>query len=124
MTQPELADPIAAKEHARSLGSTVVESMPILPPKADDLPNGISQENLIWEETIAAGGYAIRRINRGGRLRLIDLQGDACASLQIFNAEMPTERFNIADTQKVQWNGYFGVARARPACSSPIWAAC
>lgn len=110
---PVLSDPILAKEHARSLGSTVVESMPILPPRADDLPEGVSQDDLIWEETIAAGGYAIRRINRGGRLRLIDLQGDACASFQIFNAEMPTERFNIADTQKVQWNGYFGVGEGK-----------
>ena len=35
---PVLSDPLLAKEHARSLGSTVVESMPILPPRADDLP--------------------------------------------------------------------------------------
>lgn len=110
---PTLGDPIAAKEHARSLGSTVVESMPVLPPRADDLPDGVSEDDLLWEETIAPGGYAIRRINRGGRLRLIDLQGDACASFQIFNAEMPTERLNIADTLKVQWNGYFGVGEGK-----------
>ena len=54
---PVLSDPILAKEHARSLGSTVVESMPVLPPRADDLPDGVSQDDLIWEETIAAGGY-------------------------------------------------------------------
>ena len=28
---------------------------------------------LIWDETIAAGGYAARRLDRGARLRLIDL---------------------------------------------------
>lgn len=113
MSQQELSDPIAAKEHARSMAGTVVESMPILPPKADDLPQGVAEEDLIWEETIAGGGYAIRRINRGGRLRLIDLAGDACASFQIFNAEMPTERLNVADTVKVQWNGYLGVGEGR-----------
>jgi urea carboxylase-associated protein 2 len=44
----------------------------------------------------------------GTRLRLIDRDGDACASLQLFNAAMPTERLNIADTVKVQWNAYPG----------------
>ncbi|MEO1489063.1 MAG: urea amidolyase associated protein UAAP1 [Pseudomonadota bacterium] len=109
----KLGDPIAAKEHARAMAGTVVQAMPTLPPVADDLPDGVEPKDLLWEETIAAGGYAIRRINRGGRLRLIDLEGDACASFQIFNAEMPTERLNIADTVKVQWNGYFGVGEGK-----------
>jgi len=104
----QLADPLAAREHARSQGGTVAESMPVLPPVADDLPEGVSPEELVWEETIAAGGYATRRLSRGARLRLIDLKGDACASLLVFNAELPTERLNVADTVKVQWNAYLG----------------
>lgn len=103
-----LANPLAARDHARAMGGTVVDAMPVLPPVAQDLPEGVAAEDLLWEETIAPGGYAVRRLNRGARLRLIDLQGDACASLQIFNAEMPTERLNVADTVKVQWNGYLG----------------
>lgn len=103
-----LADPNAARDHARAMAGTVVEAMPILPPKADDLPAGVSPDDLVWEETIAAGGYASRVLARGTRLRLIDLQGDACVSLQLFNAAMPTERLNVADTVKVQWNGYLG----------------
>jgi hypothetical protein len=82
--------------------------MPVLPPVADDLPAGVSADDLLWEETIAAGGYATRRLARGTRLRLIDLEGDACASLLVFNAEIPTERLNVADTVKVQWNAYLG----------------
>ena len=101
-----LANPLAARDHARAMEGTVTESMPILPPVADDLPPGLAAEDLLWEETIAAGGYASRRLSRGTRLRLIDLKGDACASLQVFNAEMPTERLNVADTVKVQWNAY------------------
>ena len=101
-----LADPTAAREHARAMGGTVVEAMPILPPRADDLPAGVTGEDLLWEETIAAGGYASRALPRGSRLRLIDLRGDACASLLVFNAAMPTERLNIADTVKVQWDAY------------------
>ena len=103
-----LADPRAAREHARAQGSTRVETMPILPPVADDLPAGVAPADCLWEETIAPGCYASRRLARGTRLRLIDKGGDACASLNIFNAEMPTERLNVADTVKVQWNGYLG----------------
>lgn len=110
MTQ-ELADPVAAREHARAMAGTVVESMPVLPPVADDLPDGVTNKDLIWEETIAAGGYSVKRVNRGARLRLIDLQGDACAGFQIFNAEMPTERLNVADTMKVQWTAYMGAGK-------------
>ncbi len=101
-----LADPHAARAHARAMGGTIVESMPILPPRADDLPDGVAPDDLLWEETIAAGGYATRILRRGSRLRLIDLRGDACASLLLFNAAMPIERLNIADTVKVQWDAY------------------
>ena len=103
-----LADPLAARDHARSMAGTVVDAMPKLPPIAEDLPEGVAPANLVWEETIAAGGYATRCLSRGSRLRLIDLKGDACASLLVFNAEMPTERLNVADTVKVQWNAYLG----------------
>ena len=101
-----LANPLAARDHARAMAGTKVEAMPILPPVADDLPDGVEAADLLWEETLAAGGYASRKLARGSRLRLIDLDGDACASLMIFNAEMPTERLNVADTVKVQWNAY------------------
>jgi uncharacterized protein len=102
-----LSNPLAARDHARAMAGTVVQAMPILPPAADDVP----AEDLVWEETIAAGGYASRRLARGTRLRLIDLEGDACASLLVFNADMPTERLNVADTVKVQWNGYLGAGK-------------
>ena len=101
-----LADPSAARAHARAMEGTVVEAMPILPPRADDLPAGVDAADLLWEETVAAGGYASREVARGTRLRLIDLRGDACASLLLFNAANPAERLNIADTIKVQWDAY------------------
>ncbi|WP_419827217.1 urea amidolyase associated protein UAAP1 [Sphingomonas sp.] len=101
-----LADPNAARDHARAMAGTTVEAMPVLPPRADDLPEGVCPDDLVWEETIAGGGYASRVLARGARLRLIDLRGDACASLNLFNAAMPGERLNVADTLKVQWNAY------------------
>ncbi len=106
-----LDNPLAARDHARAMAGTVVEAMPILPPRADDLPIGVAADDHLWEQTIAAGGYATRHLPRGSRLRLIDLAGDACASLLVFNAQMPSERLNVADTVKVQWNAYLGAGK-------------
>jgi uncharacterized protein len=103
-----LNDPLAARAHARAMEGTVADAMPILPPIATDLPADVSVADLLWEESIAGGGYASRRLPRGSRTRLIDADGDACASILIFNAEMPTERLNVADTLKIQWNAYLG----------------
>lgn len=81
--------------------------MPTLPAcGARDLPPGVTASDVVWDETIAGGGYASRQINRGTRLRLTDLHGDGCVSMLLFNAERPVERLNIADTLKIQWNGY------------------
>jgi uncharacterized protein len=97
------ADPYGAQAHARAMAGTLVEAMPTLPAAAAD-----ADGTVLWEETIAASGYATRRLARGTRLRLVDLYGDACASMLLFNAENPLERLNVADTVKVQWNGYLG----------------
>jgi len=95
------ADPYGAQAHARAMAGTRVQAMPTLP----------APEGFVWEETVAAGGYATKRLNRGARLKLSDLEGDACVSLLVFNAEAPTERLNVADTTKVQWNAYLGAGR-------------
>ncbi len=100
------ANPAAARDHARAMAGTLAEAMPVVPARADDAPGAV-----VWEETIAAGGYASRRLARGARLRLVDLAGDACASMLLFNAECPVERLNVADTLKVQWHAYLGSGR-------------
>jgi urea carboxylase-associated protein 2 len=97
------ADPKGAREHARAQAGTRVAAMPTLPATAEDVPEGV---RVVWEETLASGGYSAKRLSRGTRLRLIDLDADGCVSMLAFNAEMPTERLNIADTLKVQWNAY------------------
>jgi urea carboxylase-associated protein 2 len=86
--------------------------MPTVPASAaEDRPAAVAAEATLWAETIAPGGYAAKRLNRGARLRLVDLQGDACLSMLAFNAERPVERLNVADTLKVQWNAYLGAGR-------------
>ncbi|WP_374574365.1 urea amidolyase associated protein UAAP1 [Phenylobacterium sp.] len=106
------ADPYGAQAHARAQAGTKVESMPTLPASAaPDVPDGVAAADMLWAETIAPGGYAAKRLNRGARLRLIDKAGEACLSMLVFNAERPVERLNVADTVKVQWNAYLGAGR-------------
>jgi hypothetical protein len=107
----QTSDPNAARAHARAMAGTKVEAMPTLPATSAEPPPGIARDDLIWAETIAAGGYAAKQLNRGARLRLEDVHGDACASLLLFNAERPIERLNVADTVKVQWNAYLGAGK-------------
>ena len=105
------ADPFAARDHARAQAGTRVEAMPTVPATDGAPPVGVDAADLLWDETIAPGGYAAKRLNRGARLRLVDLAGDACLSMLVFNAERPIERLNFADTLKVQWNGYLGAGK-------------
>jgi urea carboxylase-associated protein 2 len=103
------ADPRGAQAHARAMGHTRVEAMPTLPAAAATTrPPGVPPDGMLWETTLGAGGYAGKELWRGARLQLQDLQGDACVSMLVFNAERPVERLNVADTIKVQWNAYLG----------------
>lgn len=112
MTDHSTADPAGARNHARSMAGTRVDTMPTVPAtEALDLPAGVAADTVLWDETLGAGGYAAKRLDRGARLRLIDLKGDACVSMLVFNAERPVERLNVADTLKVQWNAYLGEGR-------------
>ena len=106
------ADPAGARAHARAMAGTRTEAMPTVPAtSAEDRPQGVDADAMIWAETIGAAGYAARELARGARLRLIDLKGDACVSMLVFNAERPVERLNVADTVKVQWNAYLKAGR-------------
>ncbi|HEX7821963.1 MAG TPA: urea amidolyase associated protein UAAP1 [Sphingobium sp.] len=104
-------NPRGAQAHARAMEGAHAEAMPTVPPQAADLPVEVKPQDLTWEETIASGGYATRQLARGSRLRLIDLYGDACASMLIFNERNRLERLNVADTIKVQWNAYLGTGK-------------
>jgi urea carboxylase-associated protein 2 len=94
------------------MAGTKVEAMPTVPAGSSaDLPPGVTPEQMLWEETVGAGGYTSKELARGARLRLIDLHGDSCVSMLMFNSERPIERLNIADTVKVQWNAYLRSGR-------------
>ena len=112
MPHADTSNPLAAREHARSMAGATAETMPTIPAaSATDLPEGVDAEDVIWDETIAGGGYVSCVLPRGARLRLTDLEGDANLSMLIYNADAPAERLNVADTVKVQWMGYLGEGR-------------
>jgi uncharacterized protein len=112
MSSSGTADPAGARAHARAMAGTRVDAMPTVPASsAMDRPEGVAPEEMIWEETIGEGGYAAKELGRGARLRLTDLKGDTCVSMLVFNTERTTERLNIADTVKVQWNAYLTAGR-------------
>ena len=105
----DLSTPLRARDHARSQGGTRVRGMPTIPASdAADLPAGVSPSDVVWDETLEAGEYCSRVLKRGTRVRLINVEGDACANVLLYNADRPIERLNIADTVKVQWNAYLG----------------
>jgi len=112
MTNRGTADPKGARAHAHGMAGTKIEAMPTIPAGlATDLPAGVTSDDMLWEEIISAGGYASKELTRGSRLRLMDLYGDSCVSMLVFNAERPIERLNVADTIKVQWNAYLQEGR-------------
>ena len=86
--------------------------MPTVPPSAAvDLPDGVAAADVLWDEVVAGGGYTRSSLPRGARLRLTDLEGDACAGVLLHRADRPSERLNVADTVKVQWQAYLGTGQ-------------
>jgi urea carboxylase-associated protein 2 len=70
---------------------------------APELPEGV-----LWDDVVEPGGYAARVVPRGSVTSLVDVDGDACANVLVFNAARLHERLNVADTVKVQWQAYLG----------------
>ena len=98
-----------ARDHARSQAGATAEAMPTIPATAAvDVPRGVDAATVIWDETVAGGGYTHKVIARGTELRITDVDGDACANVVVFHATEPWERLNVADTVKVQWQAYLG----------------
>jgi uncharacterized protein YcgI (DUF1989 family) len=108
----DTSTPLAARDHARAQAGARAETMRVVPvSEAVDLPQGVVSDDLFWDERLGPGGYATHVIARGSRLRLVDLAGDTCASVLLYAAAQPVERYNAADTVKVQWNAYLGAGR-------------
>jgi uncharacterized protein len=89
------------------MGDIRADAMPTMPPSAaGDLPEGADPASVLWDEVVAGGGYTALSLPRGAHVQLTDLRGDACAGLLLHRGDRPTERLNVADTVKVQWQAY------------------
>ncbi|GFG68929.1 DUF1989 domain-containing protein [Mycolicibacter senuensis] len=90
-----------ARSHARAQAQRAEMRIPATPQDVDS-------STLIWAESIPPHGYATKVLARGSRVRLIDVDGGACAHLLAYRADAPWERLNVADTMKVPWQAYLG----------------
>ena len=62
----------------------------------------MSDSQLILEEPLRGGQMWSRVLRRGQTLRLTDVEGGACVAALFYNAEDPSERYNMPDTLKAQ----------------------
>jgi uncharacterized protein len=98
-----------ARDHARSQVGAVAATERTIPARAAaDLPTGVPADDVLWDETVSAGGYATHELPRGSILRIADIEGDACLHIVVHHARATAERLNVADTVKVQWQAYLG----------------
>lgn len=58
--------------------------------------------DIVWDDTVPGGAYWSHVVRRGRTLRLIDLEGSAGVACLCYNADDPVERYNAADTVKIQ----------------------
>ncbi|UVO12635.1 DUF1989 domain-containing protein [Mycobacterium sp. SVM_VP21] len=102
MDNPRTDSTDSARLHARAQAQHASMRIPAAP---DD----VDPATMIWAESIPGGGYATKVLARGTRIRLVDVNGGACANLLLYRADAPWERLNVADTMKVPWQAYLGL---------------
>lgn len=66
------------------------------------------QETMVLNEVITGGGKWSKLIKRGQTIRLSALDDKASLSALFYNADNTAERYNSADTVKIQWNAFLG----------------
>jgi uncharacterized protein len=62
----------------------------------------MSESHLVLEEPLRGGQMWSRVLRRGQTLRLTDVEGGAAVAALFYNAEEPSERYNMPDTLKAQ----------------------
>ena len=95
----------ALKQQARQWAESRPEA--VLHPNPATLP----QERVRAREMIPGGWYHSFRLQRWESLRIVNETGRASVSALLWNANDPAERFNAADTVKVQWTARLAAGR-------------
>jgi urea carboxylase-associated protein 1 len=62
----------------------------------------------ISRQVISAGGRFSARLEAGDRLRIVDTQGQQAVDFLCYTAEPPIDRYNAANTMKINGNIYLG----------------
>lgn len=65
-------------------------------------------ETIVLNEVITGGGKWSKLIKRGQTIRFSALDDKASLSALFYNADNTAERYNSADTVKIQWNAFLG----------------
>ncbi|MCD4850525.1 DUF1989 domain-containing protein [Arthrobacter sp. AK01] len=110
-TENGTATTAGARLHARAQHGRAVETMIHVPPASaparltESLP-AEAKTALTWAETLAFGRYTHLELARGTRIRITDLDGDACVHAVLIRSGAQHERLNVADTVKVPWQAY------------------
>ena len=68
----------------------------------------LKRENIILDEVLPGGARWSKIIKRGDKLRLSTEDGLGTVTAMFYNADNTAERFNSADTVKIQWNAFLG----------------
>ncbi|MBV8885333.1 MAG: urea carboxylase-associated family protein [Chroococcidiopsidaceae cyanobacterium CP_BM_RX_35] len=68
--------------------------------------SAIDPSLVLLEDIVPGGAYWQAIIKRGNTLRIADLEGSQGVSVLCYNADNPIERFNAADTAKIQFNAF------------------
>src|ERR1700734_49305 len=66
----------------------------------------MKERSVLWEETIEPGSTWSHVLKRGTSLRITDMQGGANVGALFYNFDCLLERYNMADTLKVQHIAY------------------
>ncbi len=66
----------------------------------------------LLRQMVAAGGRFSTRLETGDRLRIIDLHGQQAVDFLAFAAELPVDRYNAANTMKLNGTIYLGKSAA------------
>jgi len=75
---------------------------------AFDIVNG----TVLHDTVVPPGRPWGRIVRKGDILRLVDLKGQQAVDFLCYNAENPAERYNAADTMKIQGNIFLGKGTA------------
>ncbi len=100
-----IAEMIAANrrryEELKTAGDSAAPKALPAPTPRDAAP--IVESDIIHRETIPGGWYTTLRLKAGTALRLVNTAATPGVSLFAWNANDTSERYNSADTVKVQW---------------------